>query len=154
MSTTVQVGALAGADGPCAPGVFRSEPAAAFARLSRPVRPAASRSRSALVGVVPSTKMGEAFPFESARERDAMHLLDALEDVAAFRPQALRAAYAHEGRQSVAFPDLLVLLRTGGVEAWEVKAAAALTPMVRARLRAVADALARQGIRYRVRTEA
>ncbi len=116
----------------------------------RPTRTTATRSRHAVVGSFPSHKMRAAFATESSVEASVLMLADVLERVRAYRPQALRVRFMHEGRLRSAYPDLLLVRHDGVPEVWECKPNRGVTAVAFHRLISLRTALRAVGIDYRV----
>lgn len=114
-------------------------------------RRGATRSRGAVIGTFPSFKMGTTFSNESSVEASVLVLADVLEEVLAFRPQALRVVFVHRGRPTSAYPDLAVLRVDGGCELWECKPDRGVGEETFERLVALRASLRAVGIPYLVR---
>lgn len=114
-------------------------------------RRAGTRSSVTTPCTFASSKMGECFEAESPGEAEAMLLAEVLEQVVAFRPQAVEVCFFEGVERRRAFPDLCVGMLDGSVELWEVKGRSVSSALVR-RLGRLSAALRKVGVRYRVLT--
>lgn len=109
------------------------------------------RSHRCVTGNYMSSKMACTFPMESRGEEAVLLLADVLESVAAFRAQAVKVRFLHDGKLCTAYPDLAVQRLDGSVELWETKPHGPVSDALARRLRSLRLALNGVGIPYRIR---
>ena len=129
----------------------QSSALAAIIAAGSTARQIAGRSHNCVTGNYLSTKMACAFPVESRGEEAVLLLADALESITAFRAQAVRVCFLHEGKPCTAYPDLAVQRLDNSVELWETKPQGQASGKLVRRLRSLWLALNNVGIPYRVR---
>lgn len=114
-------------------------------------RQPAKRSASSTPTTLVSYKMGEVFATDCGGEADVLMLADILEEVAAFRPQAVAVRYFDGRRIARAFPDIALRMIDGSIEFWEIKPERHDAETIE-RLCILASTMRAAGLRYRVRT--
>lgn len=115
-------------------------------RLYEPVRNVNSRGSLNMTGRFSSHKMKRCCSFESAIEKDFIHLLEFDRDVVEYYEQPFWVEYTLEGKERRSCPDFIAIHTNGKEKAWEVKPAdKAEEEDNKKRFKVIGKVLAREG---------